>query len=332
LIMRYFVAVLIVVGLACHVDARSPRNGPSKMPRDSDDSYGQLALKYVPSAFVVFELGLKELSNETVPGHTKLTRGPIADARTVLDIFAYAYPLSTNHDNTTDVYLLLVADLTDGHFTLGEYSDLGSVNYTAKEKAKLLAKCLAWKATYEKHSAKYDYPSFVNAPSNTTLYHRKKHVLSGHFWGNVKHTPSPTLTGIQNIALLQDGQLQQLIDQYSTFHHYTNVWNKAVHKQFHNYRKDMRYQSQVGAAFTVIYKNEATFNATDVIVHEAEHHIGSVNDHIEEYLYYAKKGNKSKMKKLVAKITALWEKEQARLKKSKFESVLENALADLIDH
>jgi len=174
----------------------------------SRPSYGQLAADAVVPYYEAFIEGLKKFTDKNEPGHVKDTRGPCADFRTLIDIFSYAYPNATGKadlkgDAQVDVYLILLADLTEGHNVLGKYSDLGSVPYTKKEKEHLLKQCLDWKEKYLHHSSEHNFPKYIRSPANHTLYFRPKHELSGHFWKHVPTVPSAKLDGLQNIALLQ---------------------------------------------------------------------------------------------------------------------------------
>jgi len=301
---------------------------------NAQESYGELALKNVEPEFSAFEAGLKKFDKNSEPGHVKNTRGPLANARTMLDVFAYAYPSASKADApaNTDVYLVLIDDLTEGHNLLGDYSDLGSVNYSKSDKEKLLGKCLDWKAKYEKHAKEYDYPKYVKSPSKSALHTRKKSELSGHFWGNVKEVPSEKLTGIENIALLQYGQLTQVIELYDVFRHYTTIWNEKVHEKFHDYRKDLRYLHQVGKGFKQIYKDEKKGMKAVELADAAEHNLGPINNRIEAYFYYEKKGDKGKAAKLKDEVEKLWKKEKDRLQKEDFLEVLKGARSDLIKH
>jgi len=326
--MSYSVALAVLVSALLLSTGAKKHQGK---PKGDVSTYGELALKSVQAEFLAFEAGLNNLDKKTEPGHVKTIRGPLADARTYIDIFAYAYP--TNSTPTAqDVYVLLVNDLTDGHFVLGEYSDLGSVHYSEKDKERLLTKCLNWKATYSQHATTYNFSNYVQTPNKTTLYFRTKKELSGHFWGHVKGVPTENNSGIADVAILQDGQLKQVIDQYNAWRHLDKIWNEKIHKEFHNYRKDLRYLHQVGKKFKTVYQDEKKGLKAIAVADEAEHALGPINNRIEAYLFYEKKGDSAKAKKLKEEVEALWKKEKARLEKEKFVDVLEAARKDLIKH
>jgi len=331
--MRWVIAFLLFAALLAGVVAKKGHGHKAK----ASDLYGELALKYVQPEFSAFEKGLKGLSKKTEPGHVKDIRGPLANARTFIDIFAYAYPTHSRvegdaADASTDVYLVLVDDLTDGHFLLGEYSDLGTVHYSEKDKEKLLTKCLDWKEKYDGHAKKYNYAKFISNADKAKLHERKKSDLSGHFWGAVKDEPNEKNTGLENVAVLQDGQLKQVVDRYNKWRHLDKIWNEKIHEDFHNYRKDLRYLHQVGSKFKHIYKDTKEGLKAVTVADEAEHGLGPINNRIESYLYYVKKGDKGKAEKLKDEVESLWKKEKERLEKEKFVDVLEDARKNLIKH
>jgi len=321
-VMRGLIAFVLFVLFARLGDARSQQPAPS---------YGQLAQKTVLPFYTSLVSGLALFTNASMPGKVKGTRGPVADFRTIIDIFGYAYPFSSD-ENSTDIYFVLVDDLTEGHNVLGEYSDLGSVKYTQKDKDALLAKCLAWKATYLNHSTLYDYDTYVKNPSPTLLFSRSKKALSGHFWGNVPQVPLANLSGMQNIASLQDGQLTQIISRYNDFLNYTNIWNAKIHAEFHNYRKDLRYTHQTYSRFRDIYTSASKAKKGLDLVSTTEHQLGPINNRIEEYFYYEKKGNHQKTNQLKAQIQKLWTAEKARLKQEGYLAVLKQIQTLLIPH
>jgi len=302
----------------------------------AEKTYGELAAHEVVPYYDAFVEGLKKFTDKNEPGHVKDTRGPCADFRTMIDIFAYAYPNSTGKKGTADAhvdaYLILLEDLTAGHNILGEYSDLGSVPFTKKEKEHVLGKCLQWKSTFEKHSDEYDYPHYIRHPSENKLYFRSKSDLSGHFWKHVKAVPSSKLSGLQNIAVLQDGELKQIDDLYSKFQHYTDIWNQKVHDDFHNYRKDLRYLHQTYSRFKAIYTDAKKAEKGLDLVDATEHQLGPINNRIEEFFYYEKKGDKKESEKLKSQIKELWEAEKARLKKEGFLDIMKELRNKLIKH
>jgi len=318
----------VLLALIAHGYTRSQQAAPS---------YGELAQKTVVPFYTSFVSGLVLFTNASMPGKVKSTRGPVADFRTIIDVFAYAYPITSGFEsddveNSTDVYFVLVNDLTLGHNLLGEYSDLGSVKYSQKDKDALLAKCLAWKATYLNDSQKYNFDSYVKNPSATQLFIRSKKSLSGHFWGNVPQEPLANLSGMQNIASLQDGQLTQIITRYTIFLNYTNIWNKKVHADFHNYRKDLRYTHQTYSRFRDIYTDASKAKKGLDLVSTTEHQLGPINNRIEEYFFYLQKGNKQKCAALKTQIQKLWTAEKTRLQQEGYLALLQQIQSELIPH
>jgi hypothetical protein len=330
--MNINIVVIVCVFLLFCVGSITAKRDKGPLP---SASYGELAAYAVVPDFKAFVAGLVNFNSSSEPGHVKQTRGPLADARTSLDIFAYAYPPSTSlvkRDDGTDVYLLLIADLTVGHNILGDYSDLGGVKYTPKEKQAMLAKCLAWKATYLADDAKYNFVSFVSNPSQTEMFDRPKANLSGHFWGHVPGVPMANLTGLQNIAILQEGELNQIIAQYTVFSNYTDIWKESVHKDFHNYRKDLRYCHQTYSGFKGIYQDAAKAKNAIGMVDAAEHNLGPINNRIEDYFFYHANGPKKTAEKLKTEIKTLWAAELKRLAKENFLSVVQASVQNLIPH
>jgi len=297
---------------------------------DNATSYGGLAQSSITPYYDAFLKGLKKFDKNSVPEKVKPTRGPLADARTMIDVFAYAFPPNLGKPANGDIFISLVKDLTEGHNILGEFSDMGSVKYTKKEKAALLQKCLAWKATFLKNRGTFDYDTLVHNPDKEKLHPRNKSVLSGHFWGHVEAVPSLNLTGLQNVAMLQDGQLKTIADRFATFLNYTNIWNEKVHASFHNFRKDLRYCHQVYSRFNGIYSDPVGAKKSLAMIPEAEHGLGPINNRIESYFFYKKHGNKAKAATLKQEIQGLWTKEKAHLKAEGFVDAIKDLRTKLI--
>jgi len=296
------------------------------------DSYAELADKTITPKYDAFLKGLKNFDKDAAPEKVKPFRGPLADARTMIDIFAYAFPPSLKKSGKDDIFLSLVKDLTEGHNILGEYSDMGSVKYTKKEKENLLDKCLTWKEKFLKNRDSFEYDKLVHNPDKEKMHSRKKGDLSGHFWGHVDAEPSLKLTGLENVAVLQDGQLKSIVDRFEKFVGYTNIWDETVHASFHNFRKDLRYCHQVYSAFNDIYRDEKAAKKGLAMIPEAEHALGPINNRIESYFFYKKHGNKAKANKLKKEVEDLWTKEKARLKKDGFLETVKELRKNLIKH
>lgn len=72
--------------------------------------------------------------------------------------------------------------------------------------------------------AKHNYVAYVKSASASSFFIRPKEHLSVDFWGGVNVVPKKELSGLQNIALLNDGQTTSAINQYDTWTNLTTLW------------------------------------------------------------------------------------------------------------
>src|ERR1700761_6917330 len=92
-------------------------------------SYGTMALEIGPSLFAKAMEQNGSLDYTTSPHNSALSsfRKALLDARDVLDIFAFAYPLpSAKH--VTDPWLRVRDDLNVGYTCIGDFQDLAHVS------------------------------------------------------------------------------------------------------------------------------------------------------------------------------------------------------------
>ncbi len=68
------------------------------------------------------------------------------------------------------------------------------------------------------------------------MFVRDKSALSKDFWRATNSTPSLSLTGYQNVAVLMRGQLDAASAAYAVAYNLTKIWREASHPVFHNYR------------------------------------------------------------------------------------------------
>jgi len=105
-----------------------------------------------------------------------------------------------------------------------------------------------------------------------------------------------------------------------------------VHDDFHNYRKDLRYCHQTYSRFKEIYTNKHKAEKGLELVSTTEHELGPINNRIEEYFYYEKRGEKKEAEKLKEQIKEKWEAEKDRLKKEGFLDLMKELRRELIHH
>lgn len=252
--------------------------------RYNTETYAQLSLRYTYNAFMNINLGV--VNNDTNPGTISALRKQLLLTRTYLDIFCYAYELTECHGG--DCFLVLRKTLNKGYTLIGDFDDLQHVNYTESDRIKLLGRCLEWKQEFRDDIDNNNFKKYLTNVS-THMVMRPKSDLSIDFWGNVTAVPDGNLSGYQNIGLLSTGQLKDCINAYTFTVNLEDIWNKQYHNLFHDYRKLIRSINFVGNYFPAVYSQNIKTE-----IHQLEKAytlLGKINDLINEYVYYTKRGN-----------------------------------------
>jgi len=281
-----------------------------------------MALSYVAGAFNKGLGLLSSLDKKSMPDNVKPFRKSLLSARNGLDIFAYAYPETSMKEKKgkgdSDVFRLLRKDLNDGYTLVGNFQDLENVNYTKKDFETRLEACLTWKKTFETDISKYNYKSYVQSASTKKLFDRKKADLSRDFWGNVPATPSLSLNGYQNVAVLGGGQIQEAVNYYDATYNLTEIWDTKYHTEFHDYRKLLRSIEFVGTEFPQIFNANVTIELN--LIDTAYGTFGNLNDLINEYVYYHTNGDSKKADKKKAEVISSWNTLKSWLTTNNFRS------------
>lgn len=267
----------------------------------SSETYGSLSERYVPKSYNDFTSKLSILHDGIKPGSLTSLRRSIIAVRSFLDIFIYAYPLDVD-----DTALILRKDMNKLYTDIGNFDDLHFVKYDPHDAEKLLKKCLNAKSNYDGHDKKYGYSSYINRPSKDKIHIRDKDKLSIDFWGHIPVIPTEGRTGVQTLGELAKGQLKILLEGYTKFVNLTDVCNKAIHEQFHDYRKLIRGFNFVGSYFDDIFNRTVKLTPLS----DAYHKIGKINDMINQYLFYISKGNNDKAETIKKHLNIDWQQLQ----------------------
>lgn len=258
--------------------------------------YQDLSLNYVPKSYQ--RLNLNSLGNQSTPGDLGSLRKSILLLRTYLDIFVYAYPI-----NSPDIFEIIRDDLNKLYTSIGNFDDLQNVNYTSSDRDKLLNKCLKDKFNYLQDDQGYKFDVYIKS-INDKLYYRNKFNLSRDFWGNVSQIPNETLSGYQNIGLLSQGQLENCIQGYTVIVSLNDIWRSSIHEQFHDYRKLIRASVFIPNFFPDVFNRDVSKDAN--VVYSGYSKFGKVNDVINEYQYYEKKGYQKEADKKMKQVNQMW--------------------------
>lgn len=260
-------------------------------------TYGDLAKEHNSEKYSTFVGNLGSLTSNVKPGDLGNLRKSIISTRSFLDVFVYAY-----NNDITDIFKILRKELNKLYTDIGNFDDLQHVNYSPSDAKRLLEICLKDKDKFNKGNKEYNYESYVKNPNLIKLYDRPKSELSIDFWGNITYTPEESYSGLQNLGLLVKGQLENLIDTYHAFINLTDIYDPKTHDQFHAYRKLLRGFNFITSYFNVFNKTVEGFTITK----EAYSKIGKINDEINEYEYYTKKGNEDKANKIKSQLISDW--------------------------
>jgi hypothetical protein len=263
-------------------------------------TYNELSVKYTKAAYS--KINLDDLNENSNPGDLGPLRKSILLTRTYLDIFVYSYPTGTSLSNP-DIFEILRSDLNKGYTLIGNFDDLHFVNYTSSDKQKLLGKCLDWKSVFASDIGTCNFGKYLSA-SGSKLYYRNKTELSTDFWGLIPEVPELNLTGYQNIALLSTGQINNCITNFHIIVKLEEIWKDEYHEQFHDYRKLIRGINFIPNYFPEAYKiNVGKY--TDIL-QDAYNSFGKLNDIINEYSYYEKKGDSKIASQKRDQVISMW--------------------------
>jgi hypothetical protein len=256
--------------------------------------------------------------------------------RNSIDIFAYAYPLSSDaaekKHKQEDVFTYLRTDLDNGYTLVGNFQDLQNVNYTQKDYLQRLTACLSWKTVFVTNIDQYAYKAFVLSASPIKLFDRKKKDLSRDYWGKVPDVPLLNNTGDQNVAILAAGQLTEAVAYYDAIYNLTDIWDTQYHIEFHDYRKLLRAIEFVGTSYAQVYQSQYNTTVTNVLglVDTAYDTFGDLNDLITEYAYYVQNGNQDKAAQLKTQIIANWATLKQWMTTKDFRNQLATILQEII--
>ena len=237
--------------------------------------------------------------SNTKPGELSSLRKSLLMTRSYLDIFCYAYPIG----NDQDIFLILRDSLNKGYTEIGDFDDLQHVNATNSDIKKYLDKCLKWKDEYQSVQSKFDIDGYLKSP-NDKLFFRNKTDLSKDFWGNVKQVPLYNISGYQNIGLLSKGQIENCLNDYDNVISIDNLCTPETHDQFHNYRKLIRSTILIPSTFDQVYSDDPSTIVSFLI--KVHTNFGKINDQINEYEWYIKKGDNQEAQKKKSVVSSMW--------------------------
>jgi len=229
-----------------------------------------------------------------MPTDVKTLRKALLYCRDMLDIFVYAYPNETQvGTKVKDVWVQIRGDYNDGYTTIGDFQDLAhsGVNYTKKQLEKLRDACLQWKSGFQQNQLKYDYDVYVQKISTSELFYRDPSELSAFYWQYVDVYPEFGLSGVQNIARLENGLLQIADDNYTQLIELGEPWQDDQHQFMHDYRKLIRSITTIYGYFNV-FNNVACVTSTMQTFNTMYDDLGNINDEVTAYDYYVQNGQK----------------------------------------
>lgn len=232
----------------------------------SPSSYGELAAESVIGQWnkAMYLLSSLDMANAR-PDGVKDLRVSLLAARELIDMFIFAYPNATcqpsasllHIESATDaarrllvgkkhkeMILVIRSELDAGYETLGNFQDLAHslVAYNESDVIEARAACLAWRSSFIDKMLLDGFLGHLSTPSTEVLYYRKQSDLSPLFWGSKgAPTPSLSLSGLANLALMTASMLQRAIEDLPTVLSLETVHApKQNHETFHNYRKLIR--------------------------------------------------------------------------------------------
>jgi len=274
-----------------------------------DATFGELAQERAPLCYGKMLATLTSLTNVSTPDLVHAVRHNISDVRNLLDIFVFVFPKHSGPKGE-DVWPLLREDLDVGYTVIGDFQDLShsGVNYTHHDLKKRLKTCLKWKASFLENEPKHGYDAFIRSALDGELVVRPSHDYSKDFWEYIGITPSLAKTGLENLAALERGIIGQLAANYSRVVALTNIWDDAVHADFHDYRKLFRSANTVYGLFPAIYGPDASCNVTlGVDVFETAYNsFGDLNDKVTAYQFYMQHGKHDKAAQVLVEVQDAW--------------------------
>jgi hypothetical protein len=254
----------------------------------ADDNYGDLAMSKAPLFYNKMLLILPTLTEASLPDEVRALRHNISDVRNVLDIFAFAFPNTTN-GKQLDVWPKLRANLDEGYTVIGDFQDLShsGVKYSQHDLKQRLAVCLKWRRKFEVNMGVLRYEDFIKSARNDQLFFRPTRMYSKDFWEYVGDIPHQDLSGMQNMALLERGIIGQLADNYTRVVSLTDIWDVDNHILFHDFRKLFRSANTVSGYFPGVFNMKSACTARGVAdFNKAYDMFGDLNDEVTAYQFY----------------------------------------------
>lgn len=272
------VGSLLTAAAAC----RGSLEGDESLLREASSldrttlSYGELASAELTAFFD--EITLEKLPNigdKVMPHDLKCLRKEIGYLKILVDLFPYAYlPTPKKAD---DVLLQLRDDLDEGYEIIGKFKDefdkdpdyadkiepyqdasdkclfsvpseINSEIYSKKtvdEKRKEVEK---WVTAFLKPKTISQYRGFIVA-AEPKITDRKKSRLSRFYWGGVLEVPENSLSGVDNIKLLQASLVGLAAIELKRVVELKTIHKEEDEEAFHDFRKRIRSVLRVDLFF-----------------------------------------------------------------------------------
>jgi hypothetical protein len=199
-----------------------------------------LALEMGPRLFASAMSQSGALTVSTAPLDPALSnfRKALIEARDVLDTFVFAYPITASGKH--DLWQRVRSGINAGYTAIGDFQDTGHVVCSPAVVSASRNKCLAWLASFLSDAQRYNYSSLFTDADPVKMYDRPVGELSDKYWRAINATPSPTLSGLMNLATLLTGMLDVLIAQLPAVQQITALYEAAQVNTLHEYKKQIR--------------------------------------------------------------------------------------------
>lgn len=168
-------------------------------------------------------------------------------------------------------------------------------------------------ADFEEKIVEHNITEYLLSPSPTMLYlNRKESHLSSFFWKDTGVQPSSALSGLANVEALQRALLTGALASFAPLVSLDNLTITAQQVQMHDYRKQLRAITSVGA-MVPLWPNSKNVTTALASVGFAYDGLGDTEDRISAYEYELKHGNAITIAAARAALVAQWLQLQAWL-------------------
>lgn len=211
------------------------------------DPYTRQILSSIKGAQDVFETGLGEFNEDTLPHQAKDFRKQIVSIRDVLDIYSH------NFADDLSLWEKVRDDLDLGYTVVGNFKDLYDADagienpdskpkYRDKDEVKKRRKVvLKWKTDYFKKDGQKSLNRLLKVTKPLVAGQIEQNPkFSRFFWGGVEELPSPEMSPSQNARLLAVAIGRRVLGDHQDFLKLSDLGKVENEEIFHDHRKRVR--------------------------------------------------------------------------------------------